>query len=184
MNGLASAIARAVLLLTALSTGRPLRAAEPCAVPTGWDLGEMAAATPPYGTDGKVYLLAWQILEDDRPFRVEEALVLKHLASNGPGDAYHLARLNRDPADKGSTWSLARTHVSPESGSDEPGRMLFHSLGFSHRPTNREIYAALTPDQVRWNFEPEEGWTRTASRVCERNWRASIGEAPTQGFQP
>lgn len=40
-----------------------------------WKLDPIAERTPPYGVDGAVYLLARQIVEDDRPLRVESSLV-------------------------------------------------------------------------------------------------------------
>src|SRR5262249_795195 len=54
-------------------------AAVPNELPRSWSLGEIAAQTPPYGTGGRVYVLAWKVVEDDRPLRVESCLVLKVL---------------------------------------------------------------------------------------------------------
>src|SRR5215468_2512042 len=66
-------------------------------LPPHWNLDEIAEATPPYGSKGRVHVLAWTILEDDSPFVVESCLVLRELEE---GEGYQLTRLYRHPLDR------------------------------------------------------------------------------------
>jgi hypothetical protein len=149
-------------------------------LPRSWSLEEIAKETPPYGTEGRVYVLAWKVVEDDRPLRVESCLVLKVLSKRG---GYSLAHLFRHPADKKPTWRLAMTHVTGEKGTKYyPGLWLFHARRFKERPGNKELYAALSLEEVNWTFEQEKGWRFVGCGVCEKSWQEALGEKPTRFF--
>src|SRR5688572_16148480 len=51
----------------------------PNELPRAWSLEEIALQMPPFETPGRVYVLAWSIVEDERPLRVERCLALKVL---------------------------------------------------------------------------------------------------------
>ena len=121
------------------STQRP----EGCGLPAGWNRDAIVAQALPLGP-GPAFILAWDIIEDERPVHLESALVLKALDKG----AYRL------------------THLYRRLDTD-PGRMLFHSANFPHRPTTEELYAALAPDQVDWKFEADSGFKLLSSKVVE-----------------
>jgi hypothetical protein len=149
-------------------------------LPPAWDLEEISQATPPYAVDGTAHVLAWKILEDDRPLRVESCLVLKALEND---EGYSLVHLYRHPDGNEPKWGISQMHVTGEPGTNRfPGMWILHCKRFEQRPTNEEIYAALSYDGVGWQFEIESWWTRAKVRVCERNWQEATGEPPTQFF--
>jgi hypothetical protein len=152
----------------------------PNELPRSWSLEEIAKETPPYGTEGRVYVLAWKIIEDDRPLRVESCLVLKVLDKN---EGYELAHLYRHPADKKPEWQLSMTHVSGEKGTKYyPGLWIHHCERFKDRPGNKELYASLSVEGVGWTFDQEKGWRFVGCGVCEKSWAEAIGEKPTRFF--
>jgi hypothetical protein len=75
--------------------------------------------------------------------------------------------------------------VSGEEGSKYwPSTDIFHAVRFKHKPTNREMYAALDDslEGVGWRFEGESGWPIISCGVCEQNWLTVTGERPTRFF--
>jgi hypothetical protein len=169
--------------LAFLATGSSVSPQEkrvPNELPRSWSLEEIAKQTPPYGTKDPVYVLAWKVIEDDRPVRVETCLVLKVLEKN---EGYRFAHLYRHPADKKPEWGLSMTHVSGEKGTKYyPGAWLFHTSTFKKKPSNEELYAALSFEEVNWSFSLEKGWKYVGCGVCEQNWKEAIGEKPTRFF--
>jgi len=152
----------------------------PDELPRSWSLEEIEKQTPPYGAKGRVYVLAWKVMEDDRPLRVESCLVLKALDKN---KGYSLAHLYRHPAEKKPEWQLSRLHVSGKEGTKYfPGLWISHYKLFKNRPGNKDLYASLSWEDVGWSFGQEEGWKFVSCCVSEKNWQAVIGEAPTQFF--
>src|SRR5262245_30489759 len=102
---------RTLLLLPALGPPTLRFAWSPSAVPTEepakrWDLTRIAVAAPPRSDDGPTHILAWKIVEDDRPWCVESCLVLKQLqqATKDQG-RWMIASLTRVPAE-GSDWDI------------------------------------------------------------------------------
>jgi hypothetical protein len=150
-------------------------------LPRTWELGEIADATPPYKTEGKVYVLAWQVREDDRPLRVESCLVLKVLEEPREHGHWSLAHLYRHPFGRDNVWTLPPLWVSPPPplGPAEPVA-IDHMKRFKSRPTNKDIYDSLK--DVQWRFDLEPGWRWVGCAVCERNWEAAIDEKPTRFF--
>jgi hypothetical protein len=168
--------------LAVLLAASPQHGGGPCGIPASWDLKAIEQVMPPYATPGRVHVLAWKVVEDDRPLRIESALVLK-VMTEGKGARALLAHLYRWPKEKDPEWQLAQTHVTGEPGSVEwPGLMLTHVKDFKTRPKNRDIYAALVPREVNWSFEREEGWKVLGSGICQAVWLEAIGENPTRSF--
>lgn len=161
---------------TACRQERPV----PNELPRSWSLEEITKQTPPYAAGGRVYVLAWKVVEDDRPLRLESCLVLRVLDKN---EGYCLTHLYRHPADKKPEWQLSMAHVVGEKGTKSyPGLWLFHSKWFKEKPGNREVYAALSFEDVAWSFEQEKGWKYVGCGVCEKSWQEAIGEKPTRFF--
>jgi hypothetical protein len=91
--------------------------------------------------------------------------------------------LYRHPAEKKPEWQLSRVHVLGKEGTKYfPGLWISHSKRFKNRPGNKDLYASFSPEEVDWSFEQEEGWKFVSCCVCEKNWQAVTGEAPTQFF--
>jgi hypothetical protein len=160
----------------------PREKSVPNELPRSWSLEEVAKATPPYGVKGRVYVLAWRIQEDERPLRVESCLVLRVLEKN---KGYCLAHLHRHPADKNPKWDLSISHVSGEKGTKYwPGLWIMHAKSFKNRPGNKEVYAALSWENVDWRFDLNKGWKIVSCGVCEKSWLEATGEKPTKFFGP
>jgi hypothetical protein len=173
----------AMILLAAATPARAASKPAPCGYPSSWKLKEIAEAVSPSDPKGRAYVLAWKVVEDDRPLRVESCLVLKELGADA-GGGYFLAHLYRHPEDKKPEWNVSMTHVSGKEGTDVyPGMMYTHLDRFATRPTNEEVYTALRFEEVNWTFEIEEGWKVIGSGVCEANWQEALGEKPTRFFE-
>jgi hypothetical protein len=165
------------------ATGLPASAQQkpvPNELPRSWNLEEIAKETPPYSAGGRVYVLAWKVVEDERPLRIESCLALRVLDKN-PG--YCLAHLYRHPAQKKPQWQIGMTHVTGKEGTKYfPGLDIHHVKRFKSRPTNKELYAALAFEEVNWSFELQEGWKLVGCGVCEKSWQEAIGEKPSRFF--
>jgi hypothetical protein len=149
-------------------------------IPNAWDLNEIAKATPPYGAEGRVYVLAWIITSDERPHCVERCLVLRRHENNAGATLAHLYRWQG--AEK-AEWQLSQMHVTGAVGTKFwPDLWIMHSHRFKRPPSNYAIYAALDFEGVYWNFELEKDASVIDCRVCERAWREAIGEQPTKFF--
>jgi hypothetical protein len=59
---------------------------------------------------------------------------------------------------------------------------LFHAKRFKGRPSNKDIYGALSIEDVNWRFELEKGWRFVGCGVCEKSWDKAIGEKPSRFF--
>jgi hypothetical protein len=176
-----------VLLPLLISLSHPASVTEPnseqAGLPAGWKLAEIEKEMPPYGADGKVYVLAWKIAEDDRPLRVESCLVLKVLPGESDEGRWCLAHLYRHPLAKEPKWELSMTHVTGEPGTKYfPGLDIHHVERLKARPNNKAIYAALGFEQVNWQFTLEDDWKLVGCGVCEDAWQSAIGEKPTKFF--
>jgi hypothetical protein len=173
-----------VLLASAASSAQaPQQEPVPNELPRSWNLEDIARKTPPYGAKGRVYVLAWKIMEDDRPLRVESCLVLKVLDEEKGHRRWHLVHLCRHPTEKKPEWELSMIHVSGGKGTKYyPGLWIFHSKMLKDRPGNKDIYAALGDEDVGWSFGQEKGWRFVSCGVCEKTWQAAVGERPTRFF--
>src|SRR4051812_14848297 len=65
-------------------------------LPRNWNPSDLARAATPEGyTSTEVRVLIWQIKEDDRPLRVESAIICLRL--EGKGNRWALAHVSRHP---------------------------------------------------------------------------------------
>lgn len=173
---LGSIVTATFLLVIGDSWTAPARPekAVPNELPCAWSLEEIAKEAP---GDGRLFVLAWKIVEDARPVRAESCLVLRVIGKN---EGYCLSHLYRDPAAKKPEWEIMMTHVLDNFHS--AGRWVMHCTDFKKKPSNKEIYAALSREDVEWTFAQEEGWRFVACGVCEKSWQEAIGEKPTRFF--
>jgi hypothetical protein len=148
----------------------PLPASE---IPPSWSLAEIQnRARPPY--PGRVHVLAWQIIEDDRPLRVEQCLVLKVLDQDDGSGRWCLSHLYRHPDDETPIWELSQVcHYKAQRQ--------IHSKRLKQPPSNETIYASL--HDVAWKFDLDAGWKSVDCRVCEKTWLAAVGEKPNRFFK-
>jgi hypothetical protein len=170
-----------LLACAAWSAGWPPKESSLDELPKSWDADEIAEQTPPYAAEGRVYVLAWKVEGDDRPFRVESCLVLKVLQEDDGYGRWCLAHLYRHPAEDRPQWRLATTHFSGAKGTKYwPDLEVFHAKRFKDRPGNKEVYASLSREEVGWRFEAEAGMKLLRGGTCEKNWQAALGEKPTR----
>lgn len=177
------AVAMLVVVWPVGSAARSQETSPPNELPRSWNLEEIAKQTPPYGAEGRVHVLAWKVMVDDRPLRVESCLVLKVLDTDSDYGRWCLAHLYRHPGEKKPEWRLSMIHVSGEKGTKYfPGLNIMQAKRFKTRPGNKELYAALSIEEVGWTFKQEKGWKFVSCCVCENTWKAAIGETPTRFF--
>ena len=173
------AFALAILSLSAVSTNAAdPPPAVPNELPRSWSMEEIALQVPPFQTPGRVYVLAWSIVEDERPLRVESCLALKVLADG----RHSFAHLYRRPDQPASGWQIAMTHVAGDQPATRPGLWLHHTKLFDKRPTNAQLYAALAPAELDWKFALANDWRFVGCGVCEQSWLVALGEKPTRLF--
>src|SRR5262249_22294025 len=139
---------------TVLSGAKPKDESVPNELPRSWSLEEIAKATPPLGTEGRVYVLAWSVLQDDRRLRVESCLALRVLDKDDGHGRWCLAHLGRHPKDNKPEWQLAFSHIlGAQDAKSLTGKWVFHQKWFKKKPGNKEIYASFSVEEVDWSFD-------------------------------
>jgi hypothetical protein len=124
-------------------------------MPKAWRLEDIADAAPPRSDDGPTHVLAWKIVEDDRPLRVEYCLVLKELKKPTKDQGrWVLASLARNPA-KGKEWNFVTIWITPDPEFKNPP-FIMHVEEFKDRPMNAEIYRFM--DKYRWTLGADIDW--------------------------
>jgi len=157
--------------------------------PASWKLAEIADAAPPRSDRGPVHVLAWKIVEDDRPLRVEYCLVLKQLAQpTQQQERWSLASLVRVPSgDK--EWDVVTWWMALDPEFKTPP-LVMHQQHFRERPTNSDIYAFM--DKCNWRLGADaDSYIGISGKVNEsylidggigRAWPWVIGQRPTRSF--
>lgn len=139
-------------------------------LPTGWLAREMIAVFQPYATTRvTVRVLAWQVDLDDRPLKVERALVWLRFAPEGKSPFFMLANLYRHPDAKGS-WAKAGVTDVPHTAAER----------FDREPTRADLDKFLK--DTWWYFKPSDGFRMTGSELCARAWQGSFGQAPWRSY--
>jgi hypothetical protein len=111
-------------------------------------------------------VLAWYVIEDDRPLRNDNALLVVEDVDASP-PRWSLVSVYRHATNR--EWNTAGSFHDPT----EPVRT------FDHRPTKAEIDDFLA--QADWTFA--DSWGRViAGNVIDDEWRAVTGEAPWHAF--
>jgi hypothetical protein len=134
-----------------------------------WDLeilretARMLACAP---ASAATRLLAWYVMEDDRPLRNDNALLLVEDAAAAP-PRFSLVAVYRHATNH--EWNT----VGSFHDRREPVRT------FDHRPTRKEVDAFI--EQSGWTFV--DTWGRViAGNVIDDEWRAATGKAPWKAF--
>jgi hypothetical protein len=137
-------------------------------LPSAWKLDAMVAAAgarddahPP-----KAQLLAWQIDEDERPLRVESAL----LWIESPGKRWMLAHLYRHPLEKPAEWHISMVTDVPYVGVQS----------YAAAPRHKAVEAFL--NATWWSFRPLGGFRSLGAEVCRDAWLHAFGEAPWHAY--
>jgi hypothetical protein len=156
----------------------PLEAVHTRELPKDWQIDEIADAMPPRSDDGPTHVLAWKILEDDRPHRVEYCLGVKHLTkATEKQEQWVLASLARNPA-KGKEWNFVTIWITPDAEFKNPP-FIMHVQKYRDRPTNADIYKFM--DKFDWKLGADRDWKLIDGGVCEA-WEKVIGEKPIRPF--
>lgn len=130
-----------MLLGAGCRSGGPWATTSPSRAPDGWSRQEMLQASSEFDRApdqevpaGQLRVVCWRVIEDDRPLRVEDAIVLTH-ATDG---RWRLARLFRHPRDPWPRWQLWHLMDVP----------FVNRRDFRAEPTSAEIGQFL--DDVDW----------------------------------
>ncbi len=141
--------------------------AETCASPPAdWHLTEMANVAIGGTSDARddVRVLAWQQTIDDRPLRIDSALLWIKSAHAG----YWLAHVYRHPDDgPKAPWNQAMIYDAPDFRGEE---------SFSVPPTRAQLDDFASHSDFQ--FGPEQDFTLVAYGMCPETWMKSFGERP------
>jgi hypothetical protein len=148
-------------------------------LPEGWRLEDIDKAIPPYRVRGTTFVLAWKIVEDDRPLCAEQCLVLKHMEETDRKERWVLASVYRHPKLR-NVWELSMLATAPDPLFREPSE-IWHYQYLVRRPTNKDVYNFM--DDVNWKLDADKGYRLVDGRVCQRAWEAGVGEKPTRSFR-
>lgn len=148
-------------------------------LPKDWVLENIVDAMPPRSDDGPTHILAWKVIEDDRPVRVEYCLAIKQLRKPTENqEQWVLASLAHNPRE-GKEWNFVTIWITPDSEAKNPP-FIMHVKKYRERPTNAEINAFM--DEFGWAFRADEGWTLIDGGICEA-WEKVVGEKTNRSFQ-
>ena len=155
-------------------------------LPDGWRLDAISRKVP--GPDRNedqanlwtAHVLAWQVSQDDRPFTVEECLVLKEFSRHGTDRHWVLASIYRHPPDACRHLSMVHHLLTATKGGAMNCRSVRHCKSFENQPHNKDVYAFM--DEIDWGQAPVSGWKVVRGRICTSTWRTTIGEEPTRFF--
>ncbi len=137
-----------------------------------WKLADMvegAVGDPKMRPDVQTArVLAWEITEDDRPLRVERALVWIVFKNQ----RWTLTHLYRHPQDgPAAKWHVSMVYDVPYAGSES----------FSAPPTRAQLDGFLKA--TWWHFKPERDWKLLDSEVCADAWKASFNAPPWHKYE-
>jgi hypothetical protein len=140
---------------------------------------DIADAAPPRSDDGATHVLAWKIIEDDRPLRVEYCLVLKEMKKpTKDQERWVIASLVRNPA-KGKEWNFVTIWITPDPELKNPP-FIMHVEKFKDRPKNAEVYRFM--DKFGWTLGADADWKLIDGGVCAA-WEKVVGEKPIRPFK-
>ena len=159
--------------------------------PREWDRKAIAKALPHNWDDGPVYILAWEVKEDDRPFKYTRCLVVKKLdKATDRGEKWVLGALYYD--EKKKEWNQATLWLSPDPDGKTPPAIWGYQF-YRDRPV-RSVVMNFLKDRG-WTFGEEKAWgisgdgparwivTRLIDGgVCGATWKAALGYAAPDLF--
>lgn len=148
-------------------------------IPKAWRFDDIADAAPPRSDAGPTYVLAWKIVEDDRPLRVEYCLVLKELKKPTKEQGrWVVASLARNPA-KGREWNFETIWITPDPDFKNPPFIMYVEE-YKNRPKNQDIHRFM--DKYRWPLGADRDWKLIDGGVCAA-WEKVLREEPTRSFK-
>ncbi len=160
----------------------PITLDTPCQhMPKGWKFDELfgtilsqaAEEGEPPVTTATLRVLAWQVDVDERPLKVESALVWLAIHHTNDKDGWMLLNLYRHPDDAppgGAPWQVSVVSDVPYKGFD----------AFPSTPTGADLDRFLQDSW--WHFKPREGFKMTGKEVCVTSWKKSFGKAPWRSY--
>lgn len=150
-------------------------------LPVNWNLAEIKKAA--YGF-GESKVLAWSILEDNRPLRVENCLV-GNIA--GEGEEWRIIVLFRRPLSKNKFWH--KWHVPAMHVTYPKGHRLFPGFWhsgfelFEGHPSDKDVVVFLSRPTISWSFTTDAKWRLIDSHISPGNWKWFTGELPSSEFR-
>jgi hypothetical protein len=148
-------------------------------IPNKWRIEDIADAAPPRSDEGPTHVLAWKILEDKRPLRIEYCLVVKQLKKpTDKQEKWVLASLVRNPV-KGKAWNFVTIWISPDPEFKNPP-FIMHVQKYQDQPKNKEIHKFM--DTFDWKLGAEGDWKLIDGGVTAA-WEMVIREKPTRSFK-
>jgi hypothetical protein len=155
-----------------IEVGDHLPVVKPSVLPA-WDLDALrdfacSYACAPVGS--AAHLLAWNVIEDDRPLRNHNAVFAVEHATLPSRPKWSIVVMYRHATNQ--WWNIALSFHSPK----RPVR------SFSHAPSAGEISGML--DENEWQFAASHhGFRLLAGNVIDPLWGLVAGEPPTR-FHP
>jgi hypothetical protein len=152
--------------------------------PKEWDRKAIAKAMPHSWDEGAVHILAWEIKEDDRPFRYTRCLVVKKLEKpTDKGERWVLGALYYDA--KSKTWEQATLWLTPDPKGNTPPAIWGYEF-YRERPVRSVVLNFLT--ERTWTFGYEKAWGISGDSparwivtqlvdggVCASTWKSVLG---------
>jgi len=119
----------------------PLRTEPP---PKEWNIKEINDGLPYRWEKGTVHVLVWEVIEDDRPYKYTQILVLKKfdqpVEKVGPNKPWVLAQVYHNPENK--EWPWRRSMIDPAPVADGMAPKYSDAFLFGHefyqKPPNDE----------------------------------------------
>jgi hypothetical protein len=159
--------------------------------PKEWDRKAIAKAMPHNWDAGPVHVLAWEIKEDDRPFKYTRCLVVKKLDKpTDDGERWILGALYYD--EKRKVWEQATLWLAPDPKGKTPPAIWGYEF-YRDRPLRSVVMNFLK--ERGWTFGPEKHWAVTGDGpahwsvtrlldggVCAATWKSVLGHTAPDLF--
>jgi hypothetical protein len=152
--------------------------------PKEWDRKAMAKAMPFSWDAGQVYVLAWEIKEEDRPYRFTRCLVVKRLEKpTDKGERWVLGALYYDA--KSKTWDQVTLWLTPDPDGKTPPAIWGYEC-YRERPVRSVVLDFLKDRSWTFGYEKVRGtigaeperWIVTRlidGGVCASTWKSVLG---------
>jgi hypothetical protein len=118
------------------------------------------------GPGATAYLLGWNIIEDDRPLRNENAAFVVEHASTAGAPKWTVVVMYRRAFNP--WWNIA---TGPHS-------RVVPLRDFPSRPTPADVEAVL--DDTGWSYTDRGGFKLLAGNMIDENWQLALGGKPTR----
>jgi hypothetical protein len=143
-----------------------------CSMGADWNQTEIGAAV--FGGDASelkaARVLIWQTIEDDRPLRLDEAIVWTE-----NGGAWTLAHIYRHPLEEDRKWQVSMVF---DAENYSPSR------AYGKPPTHAELDKFLQDTWWKFDGRAEDGFKILGSGVCADAYQAAFGEPPWHHYGP